>query len=165
MTTAALYTQHFGNWQILGAFLFIVLAITISRFFKLNLGKDLFVASLRTMVQLIAVGYLLRWLLHSDSLFTNLLTLLVMTLVAAQASYSRLKEKTWRIYLASFAAIIVSVWPLGFFTIQAFFGGEAFLQSLFFIPFMGVLMVNALSAISLSFVVLERAGREGLLEI
>lgn len=165
MTTAAFYTQHFGNWQILGAFVFILLAIGISRFFKLNLGKDLFVASLRTMAQLIAVGYVLRWLLHSDSLATNILTILVMTLVAAQASYSRLKEKTWRIYLASFAAILVSVWPLGFLTIQLFFGGEAFLQSLFFIPFMGVLMGNALSAISLSFVGLERARRESLLEI
>lgn len=165
MTTAAFYTQHFGHWQILGAFIFILLAIGISRFFRLNLGKDLFIASLRTIVQLIAVGYVLRWLLHSDSLLTNILTLLVMTLVAAQASYSRLKEKTWRIYLASFAAILFSVWPLGFLTIQLFFGGEAFLQSLFFIPFMGVLMGNALSAISLSFVGLERARRESLLEI
>lgn len=165
MTTAAFYTQHFGNWQILGAFVFILLAIAISRFFKLNLGKDLFIASLRTMAQLIAVGYVLRWLLHSDSLLTNLLTLLVMTLVAAHASYSRLKEKTGRIYLASFVAILVSVWPLGFITIQLFFGGEAFMQSLFFIPFMGVLMGNALSAISLSFVGLERARRESLLEI
>ncbi len=165
MTTAAFYTQHFGHWQILGAFVFIAIAIAISGFFKLNLGKDLFVASLRTIVQLIAIGYLLRWLLHADSLATNLLTLLVMTLVAAQASYSRLKEKTWRIYLASFVAIFASVWPLGFMTIQLFFGGEAFLQSLFFIPFMGVLMGNALSAISLSFVGLERARRESLLEI
>lgn len=165
MTTAALYTQHFGHWQILGAFVFILMAIGLSHFFKLNLGKDIFIASLRTTVQLIAVGYVLRWLLHSDSLLTNILTLLVMTLVAAQASYSRLKEKTWRIYLASFTAILVSVWPLGFLTIQLFFGGEAFLQSLFFIPFMGVLMGNALSSISLSFVGLERARRESLLEI
>jgi len=164
-TTAAFYTQHFGNWQILGASVFILLAIGISRFFKLNLSKDLTIASLRTIVQLIAIGYILRWLLHADSLFTNLITLFVMTLTAAQASYSRLKEKTWRIYLASFVAILVSVWPLGFVTIQLFFGGEAFLQSLFFIPFMGVLMGNALSAISLSFVGLERARRENILEI
>ena len=165
MMTVAFYTQHFGNWQILGAFIFIVLAIAISRFFKLNLGKDLLVASIRTILQLITVGYVLRWLLHTDSISTNLLVLFVMTLVAAQASYSRLKEKTWRIYLAIFAAIFVSVWPLGFLTIQLFFGGDAFLQSLFFIPFMGVLMGNTLSAISLSFVGLERARRESLLEI
>lgn len=165
MNSANLYAQNFGNLQIAGASVLILLAIAISRFFKLNLGKDLFVAALRTTAQLIAIGYILRWLLHADSLWTNALTLLVMTLVAAQAIHSRLKEKTWKIYFASFAALLVSVWPLGLISIQIFFGGEAFQQSLFFIPFMGVLMGNALASISLSFVGLERARRENLQEV
>ncbi|WP_413291159.1 ABC transporter permease [Bdellovibrio sp. HCB337] len=165
MNNAALFSQHFGNLQIAGASLLILFAIGISRFFKLNLGKDIFIASIRTTFQLIAVGYILRWLLHVDSLASNLLVLLVMTLVAAQAIHSRLKDKTWKIYFASVAALFGSVWPLGLVSIELFFGGAAFQESLFFIPFIGVLMGNALSSISLSFVGLERARKENLLEI
>jgi len=165
MNNTTLLAQNFGYLQIAGASVLIFLAIGISKFFKLNLGKDLFIASVRTTLQLIAVGYVLRWLLHENSISTNLITLLVMTLVAAQAIHSRLKEKTWKIYFASFLALIGSVWPLGLISIAVFFGGTAFQESLFFIPFIGVLMGNALSAISLSFVGLERARRESLLEV
>lgn len=165
MNSASFYTQSFGNLQIAGAGFLILLAILISRFFKLNLGRDILVSSMRTTLQLIFVGYVLRWLLNANSWGANLLTLLVMTLVAAQAVHSRLKEKNWRVYGLAFMALFLSVWPLGLLSVEIFFGGEAFQQSLFFIPYIGVLMGNALSAISLSFVGLERLRRENLLEI
>jgi putative ABC transport system permease protein len=165
MNNSNLLTQNFGYLQIAGASILIFLAIGISKFFKLNLGKDIFIASIRTTVQLIGVGFVLRWLLHADSIATNLLVLFVMTLVAAQAIHSRLKEKTLKLYIISFVALIGSVWPLGLITMALFFGGSGFQESLFFIPYMGVLMGNALSAISLAFVGLERARQESLLEV
>lgn len=165
MNHTTFLAQNFGPSQIAGASVLILLALGLSRLLRLNLGKDLFIASLRTTLQLIAVGYVLRWLLQANSLTTNLLSLLVMTLVAAHAILSRLKQKSWKIYGAAFVALVGSVWPLGLLSIEIFFGGSAFHESLFFIPFMGVLMGNTLSAISLSFVGLERIRQENMLEI
>jgi putative ABC transport system permease protein len=161
----SLYAQDFGNLQIALAFVLVFIAMAISKFLKLTLEKDFFIASLRTTVQLIGVGYILRWVLKSESLSVNLLILLVMTLVAAQAVTSRLKQKSLKYYVASLIALLCSVWSLGFLALEVFFRAEAIHQSIFFIPFMGVLMGNALSAISLAFVGLERVRAENILEI
>ncbi len=161
----SLYAQDFGNLQIAMAFVLIIIAMAISKFLKLSLEKDFLIASLRTTIQLIGVGYILRWVLKSESLAVNLFILVVMTLVAAQAVTSRLKQKHMKYYVASLIALLGSVWPLGFIALEVFFRAEAVHQSIFFIPFMGVLMGNALSAISLAFVGLERVRAENILEI
>lgn len=160
-----MFSQNFGNLEIALLFLLMVLAMGVSKFLKLDLEKDFLLASLRTTVQLIAVGYILRWVLKSDSVIVNFLILSVMTLVAAQAVTSRLKEKNYKIYFAAVLALFASVWPLGLIAVEIFFASAGLKQSLFFIPFMGVLMGNALSAISLTFVGLERIRKENILEI
>ncbi|MDG0816411.1 ABC transporter permease [Bdellovibrio svalbardensis] len=161
----SLYAQDFGNLQIAMAFVLVLVAMAISKLLKLDLKKDFFIASLRTTLQLIGVGYILRWVFKSESLVVNLLILLVMTLVAAQAVTSRLKQKNLKYYVAALVALLASVWPLGFIALEVFFRAQALQQSIFFIPFMGVLMGNALSAISLAFVGLERVRAENILEI
>lgn len=165
MSAQEMFSQNFGNTEIALLFLLIAFAMGLSKFLKLDLEKDFFLASVRTTFQLIAVGYILRWVFKSDSLAVNFLILFVMTLVAAQAVTSRLKQKNMKFYVASCLAIFASVWPLGFAAIEIFFKASGFTNSLFFIPFMGVLMGNALSAISLTFVGLERVRGESLLEI
>ncbi|MFM6927393.1 MAG: ABC transporter permease [Bdellovibrio sp.] len=165
MSTGGLYAQTFGNAQIALASVLVLIAMSLSRFLKLDLEKDFAIASLRTTVQLIAVGYILRWILNSNSGAGNVLVLLVMTLIAGQAVFSRLKHKSSKNYVAALVALLGSVWPLGFLSLEVFFSSKAIEQTSFFIPYMGVLMGNALSAISLGFVGLERVRTESLLEI
>jgi putative ABC transport system permease protein len=164
-TTQALFAQNFGTLEIAMLVGLMLFTIAISKFLKLDLEKDFLVASLRTTVQLIGVGYILRWVLKSDSVVVNIFILLVMTLAAAQAVTSRLKQKNRKFFYAACVALFASVWPLGFIIIELFFSSTALTHSLFFIPFMGVLMGNALSAISLAFVGLERVRGENILEI
>ncbi len=164
-SASLLYAQSFGNLEILLVFSLIVVSVLLSKFLKLDLEKDFVVASLRTGLQLIGVGYVLRWVLQSESLWVNIFILLVMTLVAAQAITSRLRSRSWKLYGACCLALFVSVWPLGFLALLGFFDSTAIHQSLFFIPFMGVLMGNSLSALSLAFIGLERIRKESILEI
>lgn len=165
MSAGGLYTQHFGNAQIALASVLVLIAISLSKFLKLDLEKDFTIAALRTTVQLIAVGYILRWILNSNSWHVNVIVLLVMTLVAGQAVFSRLKHKSGKNYVAAIVALLGCVWPLGFISLEVFFSSTAIEQTSFFIPYMGVLMGNALSAISLGFVGLERVRSENMLEI
>lgn len=165
MSAQEMFSQNFGNTEIALLFLLVAFAMGLSKFLKLDLEKDFLFASIRTTFQLIAVGYILRWVLKTDTLAVNFLILFIMTLVAAQAVTSRLKQKNLKFYVASCLAIFASVWPLGFAAIEIFFKAQGFTNSLFFIPFMGVLMGNALSSISLTFVGLERVRSENILEI
>ncbi len=161
----SIYSFNLSHFQIGLIILLVVFALGISRFLKLNLGTDIFTASIRTTIQLIAVGYILRMVLKIDSGPMNLLILFVMSLVAAQAVTARLKTKNLKVFLCAFAALVVSVWPLGLLAISIFFQPQTLNLSAFFIPFMGVLVGNALSAISLTFVGFERIVKENIFEI
>lgn len=160
-----LYTQNFGTSQIVLAFTLIALAMGLSKIFRLQLENDFFWASLRTTLQLIGVGYILRWVLKNDSTTTNFAILSVMTLVAAHAITSRLKNKSFKMYFIAVCSLFGSVWLLGGFVLLVYFQSEAFHQSAFFIPFMGVVMGNTLSAISLALGGLEKVRIENIHEL
>lgn len=163
--TNPLYAQDFSFWQMALAFVFIAVAWGLSKTLKLRLENDVLINALRTTLQLLGVGYVLHWILKSDSLWGNLLIFLVMSLIAAQAVTSRAKNKSLKLYGAALLTLLLSVWPLGLSAMAIFFHPKSLQQSAFFIPFVGVLMGNALSAISLTFVGLERVRSENILEI
>ena len=47
-------------WAILLSFIFVIVALFLSTAFKLGLGKDLMIASIRATIQLLIVGYILK---------------------------------------------------------------------------------------------------------
>lgn len=150
--------------MILAAVLILV-ALSLSKFLKLGLEKDLFIAALRTTVQLILIGFVLRTILSSESWSLNFLALIIMTLAAAQALTSRLKSEKRRAYMMGLGVLMLSVWPLGYVSIFWLFREKGLIQSALFIPFMGVLLGNTLAAISLAFLHLEKINSNHLLEI
>ncbi|MGE0527561.1 MAG: ABC transporter permease [Bdellovibrionales bacterium] len=162
---SALTAIQLNSMQLIGAGGLVALAILISRFLKLDLEKDFFIAALRTVVQLIAVGFVLRFLLQADSIGVNLAILSAMTLIAAQAITARLSHKSLKVFLCAFVTLLVGVWPAGLMALVFFFKASSLQKSYLFVPFMGVLLGNALTAVSLVFVGSERIRRENLHEI
>lgn len=165
MTPSSFYTQDFSNAAAAIAAIFVILSVVASKILRLDLEKDFLVAAFRTTVQLIAIGFVLRWIFQSDSLGINLVVLFAMTVAAAQAVTARLKERSWKIYGSAFATLAASTWPFGLLSMAFFFSPKALLQTAFFVPFMGVLLGNTLSAISLVFLGTQRVRSENLLEI
>lgn len=161
----SIVTQNIGFLQLAFGAVLITAAIFSSRLIKLDLEKDFLIASLRTTIQLLVVGFILRWILGSDSLVVNLSSLFVMSVAAGQAVTSRLKNKTFKLFVTAQAAIVIGVWPLGLISIGILFQPSTFAKAAFFVPFMGVLLGNALSAISLTFLGLQRVQIENMLEI
>ena len=47
-------------WAILLSFIFVIVALFLSTAFKLGLGKDLIITSIRATIQLLIVGYILK---------------------------------------------------------------------------------------------------------
>ncbi|OYD06499.1 ABC transporter permease [Paludifilum halophilum] len=83
---------------------FVFIAMGISLWQKLNLEKDLLVATVRAAIQLTLVGYLLQFIFDADRWLYILLMITVSVLVASRNSASRGKGIPW-IYLRVFVTI------------------------------------------------------------
>ncbi|MCZ7545495.1 MAG: iron export ABC transporter permease subunit FetB [Anaerolineae bacterium] len=90
--------------RVLLAMLFVAVAALISRWQRADLEKDLFWATVRSFVQLIAIGYLLELIFQQDNPVWTLLLLGVMVLIAARTT-GRRGENTPRATLIALVSI------------------------------------------------------------
>src|SRR3954454_16393480 len=92
------------------SFSFVMIAIFLSMAFKLGLGRDLIITSIRATIQLLIVGYILNMVFGFEHPFAMILMLLVMIFVAAINAAKRgkgLPRIFWKIFLTiSFVEII-----------------------------------------------------------
>ncbi len=100
---------HLDAVDMLAAVSLIVLDAIISLVFRLRLHRQLLVSAARMVVQLLLVGFLLRWLFASDSAATTLVVVLVMILAAAREVAVRPRQRLqgWGNY--RIASVVVSV--------------------------------------------------------
>src|SRR3954451_2297774 len=71
------------------SFSFVMIAIFLSTAFKLGLGKDLMITSIRATIQLLIVGYILKIVFGFDNPLAVILMLTVMIVVAAKNAAKR----------------------------------------------------------------------------
>ncbi|MDQ0220194.1 iron export ABC transporter permease subunit FetB [Peribacillus cavernae] len=104
-------------FAILLSFGFVILALFLSQAFKLGLGRDLIITSIRATIQLFIVGYILKMVFGFDNPFAVILMLLIMIIVAAENAAKRGKGLPyifWKIFLTiSFVEIITQGFLLG----------------------------------------------------
>src|SRR5882724_12818723 len=78
------------SWLDLGlAFFLILIAVGISLWQKLGLAQRLVVGAVRTVIQLVLVGYLLVYIFALDRWYLVVATLLLMMIVATRAAVNR----------------------------------------------------------------------------
>ncbi len=76
-------------WSLLGAFSLVIIAIAISGWLKLGTAKEIIIACLRMVIQLIVVGYALTYLFRLDNVWVTLAIVLVMVVNAAYQAAQR----------------------------------------------------------------------------
>lgn len=84
------------------AFAFVLIALLLSVWQKLGLEKEIAVGTIRSTVQLLAIGYVLQFVFHSDSIAFILILLVMMISVASWNAASRGKNLPgifWRIVI------------------------------------------------------------------
>lgn len=84
----------------------ILINSVLSLVLKLGLGRQLLWALVRTVVQLLAVGYLLGWVFAHAEWYVVLPLMCLMTLVAGVSAAGRGK----RTYVGQFMDSVASVW-------------------------------------------------------
>src|SRR5580698_1591558 len=141
--------QNLSLWDVGIAALLIVVNGALSVALKLDLERKLAWAALRTVVQLLAIGYVLGWVFSYDRWFVVLPLMALMTLIAGFAGAQR---GPWT-YVGQRADSIVSIWvsswlvaAVGLFLVIRI---RPWYEPQYAIPILGMILGNTLTGVSL----------------
>jgi len=140
------------------AFLLVLFAIALSYFYNLKAERDLLESSLRTTVQLLLLGYLLRFILEVQSLALLIFILFVMSVFGSITAVERLKiEGSFgRLFLKSYIALVI---PSSLVFVLLYLMDYVHKAPVSMITLWGLVLGNSLSNVSLTF---ERMRSEAL---
>lgn len=136
-------------WDLGLAAILLIIPATISLALKLGLEKRLGIATIRTVVQLTFVGFVLQWVFALNRWYYVLPVLLVMLVAAARAAVQRSERRFPGAYLAAFASLVLASTVCAFSVTEMVIGVDPWYAPRYVIPLVGMLLGNALTGISL----------------
>jgi putative ABC transport system permease protein len=137
------------NGQLGLAALLILINLALSMGLQLQLEKQLWLASLRMTVQLLLIGYLLKWIFTLKSPWLVLTVTLIMTLMAGHSAIARTKRRYrgifWNSFVSIFAssALILGITTVGIIRVEPWYNPQ------YLIPIAGMVLGNSLTGASL----------------
>ena len=139
----------------------------LSLVLRLGLERRLFVAALRTVIQLAIIGYVLKWVFGVDTPWALLPVIAVMLLTASRAAVQRAGRRYPRAMWDTFIALVLCGTLTTFVVTQVIIGIDPWYKPQYVIPLLGMILGNGLTGISLCLdVLLERLqDRRALVEM
>lgn len=125
----------------------VLVAMGISQKEKLGLTKDIFMAVVRTVLQLIFVGYILKFIFQASNIFLSMAMVLII-LYNASVQANKRNPNSKKSLLHPFLALLASTGLT--LTILVLSGAIKFIPAQV-IPISGMLASNAMTAIGLSY--------------
>lgn len=137
-------------WQVGIAAALILVNGAVSVVLRLGMERSLLVAALRTVVQLLLIGFVLEWVFHVSRWYTVVALAAVMTIVAGLTAAGRSERKYPGIRLNSLVSIWTSSWVMTAFALFAVVQGmDTWYEPQYAIPLLGMILGNTLNGISL----------------
>ncbi|MGN1271692.1 MAG: ABC transporter permease [Lactobacillus sp.] len=136
-----------SNWSLLLAFSLVLVSIGISYKEKLGLTKDVIYSVIRAIIQLVIVGYALKYIFHVDN---AIFTIIITVLIIFNASWNANKRdpNPDRKFIQSFVALLVGTYvTLGVLLIS----NTIKLKPMQIIPITGMIAGNEMVAIGLCY--------------
>ncbi|HHH30643.1 MAG TPA: iron export ABC transporter permease subunit FetB [Polyangiaceae bacterium] len=127
----------------------VVVAGIISVALGLGLEKRLAIATLRTVVQLLAVGYVLTYVFAAEHPALVLGVLLVMTIAATRAAVQRSNRSFTGVYAQTFVTLLITGTLTTGVVTQVVIGVTPWFRPQYVIPLLGMVFGNSLTGISL----------------
>jgi putative ABC transport system permease protein len=134
--------QNLSLWDVAIAALLIVVNGAVSVALKLDLERKLAWAAVRTVVQLLAIGYVLGWVFRFDRWFVVLPLMVVMTLIAGFAGAQR-GARTYDGQRRISSWLVAAV---GLFVVIRI---HPWYEPQYAIPILGMILGNTLTGVSL----------------
>jgi len=131
------------------AALLVLVAGAVSVGLRLGLEKRLALASLRTVIQLLLIGYVLAWVFNLDNAWAVLAVMGIMIAAASRAAVQR-PSRTFRGVAWRALGTLVLCGLLTTFTVTSvIIGVEPWYRPQYVIPLLGMILGNGLTGISL----------------
>ena len=127
----------------------VVVAGLVSMALGLGLGRRLGIAAARTVVQLLAVGYVLVFIFRANTPWLVIGALLVMTIAAGRAAVERSSRRFRGAYLDAFFTLLATGAVTTGAVTQIVIGVKPWYQPQYLIPLLGMVLGNSLTGISL----------------
>jgi len=131
----------------------LVLAVgCLSWSMRLQLEKQLFIASLRTTLQLLLIGYVLRFVFAYASPVFVFIIAMFMLLVAGREVMARQHRRVrgWSGWLLGTGALFVSSLTVTLFALIVLIGNHPWYAPQYAIPLLGMLIGNTMNGVALS---------------
>lgn len=139
-----------GATEIALAASLVLVAGAVSLLLRLRLEKKLGWASLRTVVQLLLVGYVLEWVFRIDRPWVLAGVLLIMTGAAGRAAIGRSSRTFGGAALGSFVTLVLTGLSTTFVVTGLIVQVKPWWHAQYVIPLLGMVLGNSLTGISLS---------------
>lgn len=128
----------------------IFVAIGMSRWQKLMLERDFAIGALRTLIQLVAIGYILKYIFALDRWYIILITIAVMIVIAAITVSRRQVKRTMELpYLVGFALTTGSGISV-FLVTQVILQIKPWYEPHYLIPLAGMVIGNSMNGATLA---------------
>ncbi|MDT9200156.1 iron export ABC transporter permease subunit FetB [Limnospira fusiformis KN01] len=157
--------------QLGASVLLIIINVALSVQLRLGLEHSLAIASLRCVVQLLLVGYILEWLFALDNPWVVLAIALLMAAIAGISAVNRTSRRFAGIYWRSLLSVLVSALLITNLSVIGIIQVQPWYNPQYLIPLLGMILGNTLNGISLGLdrfmegVVSNRNGIETLLAL
>ncbi len=135
--------------QILLSFIPFVIGISLLAYYSINL-KELLYASVRMVLQLVGIGYVLTYLFAKDHFLWTSLLLTIMIVVSSWVSLRVVKKERLKLLKYSFLALLFGSTPVLFWTTGLVIPGESIWDPRFVIPLAGMVYANSMNTLSLA---------------
>ncbi len=143
-------TLDLGFLDLLLAVSLVLGAGLVSFYLRLGLEKRLAVASLRTVLQLLLIGYLLKFIFALESAAAVLPLLLLMILIAARTALGRPRRRFRGGGGLAFLSLAASALITTFAVTSLVIGVDPWYEPRYVIPLIGMVLGNSMNGISLS---------------
>ncbi|WP_058307230.1 ABC transporter permease [Gracilibacillus massiliensis] len=137
-------------WQLVSAYIFIVILLAIVRWRKIPREKEIVIATLRMTIQLVLVGYVLMYIFENEKMIYSLIVLVIMETFAVYNIFKRTKQRLSKDLKKIIAFAMVSGTLFAFiyfdFVVVQF---SPWYDPRYFIPIAGMLIGNSMTGITL----------------
>lgn len=130
--------------------IFIILSVGLAYWQKIDINRDISVGTVRTFVQLLAVGYILEWLFNIERLVPILGILALMIAFASWEGTKRPVLSIPNLFPILYVSILLSAGIVLTLTIGLIIDLEYWWEPKYFIPLAGILIGNALNGAALT---------------
>ena len=143
---------HLGAWDLVAASLLILLDAALSLVLRLNVHRQILVAAVRMVVQLLVVGLVLRYVFATASVGATLAVILFMVGAATREVATRPKQRLARRmnYHISAAVVACSGFATVLLALATAVRPSPWYEPRYAIPLMGIVLGSVLNAASLA---------------